>query len=172
MFAVAADLFTLARLIAAALLVWLGLQGPETLECAILVGVLGWTTDQLDGWAARHARSPTHLAPYDFAIDSVLYAATLAYLGLANFVPRPQVLAFAGLTLAAGLIFRRKAIVILCFRLIDLATIVVIFSHLPVTGYVLCAWLGALALLYRRRVVQRVPCWLAELAHLLHLGSL
>ena len=99
MLAVAADLLTFSRLIAAGIMLWLGLQGPQTLRWAILVAVLAWTTDQLDGWAARRANSPTHLAPADFAIDTVLYAATLGYLVLAGFVPAAPAIAFVVLAL-------------------------------------------------------------------------
>ena len=40
MLAVAADLLTFSRLIAAGIMLWLGLQGPQTLPWAILVAVL------------------------------------------------------------------------------------------------------------------------------------
>ena len=56
--ALIADLLTLSRILAACVLVWLGLTGgASALPAAVLTVVLGWTTDQLDGWFAR--RSPT-----------------------------------------------------------------------------------------------------------------
>lgn len=169
MFAFVADLFTFSRLIAAALLIWLGFQGPGTLRAAILVIVIAWTTDQLDGWAARRARTPTHLAPYDFAIDTCLYVATLAYLTLAGFLPAVPVLIFALVALIAAVAVRRKAVQIACIRLIDLALAVVIFSHEPLIGLLLVFWLVCLAVIYRRRLLQRVPRWFAEMARLLGL---
>jgi phosphatidylglycerophosphate synthase len=168
MLAVAADLFTFSRLIAAGIMLWLGLQGPQTLPLAILVAVLAWTTDQLDGWAARRASRPTHLAPFDFAIDTTLYGATLAYLVLAGFVPRAPVVAFVALALVLTAIYRRKAVIVLCVRLIDLLCAVIIFKYVPLIGVLLAAWVAGLAVLYRRRVMERVPRWVAELAHLVN----
>lgn len=173
--ALAADLLTFSRLIAAAFLIWLGTQGASSLRVAIVVGVTAWTTDQIDGWAARRARRggrATRLAPYDFAIDTVLYAGTLAYLVLAGFVPSLPAAIFAALALALGLAFRRKAVQILCVRMIDLAVAVVIFRHEPVAGWLLLGWLAVLTVLYRRRIAKRVPRWLAELARLFRIQRL
>jgi phosphatidylglycerophosphate synthase len=161
-----ADLLTFSRLFAAALLLWLGLQGPQTLQAAILTCVAGWTTDQLDGWAARRAHTPTRLAPYDFAIDTTLYAATLAYLVMAGFLPLWPALAFAGVAGVAGILIRRKAVQVLAIRLIDLAAAVVIFTHNLTAGVLLVAWLAVLGVLYRRRLRDRVPNWFAELGRL------
>ncbi len=164
-----ADLLTFSRLLFAVLLVWLGTQGPSSLRPAILAGTVAWTTDQLDGWAARRARTVTHLAPYDWIIDTVLYAGTLAYLALAGFVPVVGAAIFAAVALTIGLIFRRKAVQILCVRIIDLAVAVVIFTRDPLIGWLLVAWLAILTVIYRRRLAERVPRWLAELGRLLHI---
>lgn len=166
MFAWIADLLTFSRLIAAAILVWLGLGGPETLSTAILVAVLAWFTDQLDGWAARRATTPTRLAPYDFPIDTTLYAGTLAYLTLAGFLPELPVLGFVALAAAVWVATRRKAVAVLCLRLVDLACAVVLFTHRPLIGWALVGWLAVLAVIYRRRLAERVPRWLGELARL------
>lgn len=166
MLAVAADLLTFSRLIAAGIMLGLGLQGPQTLRLAVLVVVLAWTTDQLDGWAARRASTPTHLAPADFAIDSILYACILAYLVMAGFVPAAPAIAFVVLALGLWLVFRRKAIALLCLRLIDLLSAVIIFKYAPLIGALLVAWVAVLTILYRRRIMERLPRRLAELAHL------
>jgi hypothetical protein len=167
MLAVTADLLTFSRLIAAGILVWLGFQGPLSLPMAILVSVLAWTTDQLDGWAARRATTPTHLAPADFAIDRVLYASTLAYLVLAGYLPIEPVAVFVLLAVVFSLVYRRKAVDVLCVRLIDLLCAVVIFKHRPLIGGLLAAWLAVLAVIYRRRLAERAPRWFMELAQLI-----
>jgi hypothetical protein len=164
--AVTADLLTFSRLIAAGILVWLGLQGPQTLPVAIAVSVLAWSTDQLDGWAARRATSPTRLAPADFAIDRVLYGATLAYLVLAGYVPAGPAAVFVVAALSLSVIYRRKAVDVLAVRLIDLLCAVIIFQHKPLIGCLLIVWLAILVVIYRRRVAQRVPQWFVELARL------
>jgi phosphatidylglycerophosphate synthase len=158
-----ADLLTFSRVIVAAILVWLGTRGPATLPWAVLAIMLGWTTDQLDGWAARRATSPTRLARFDFAIDTTLYAGILTYGTLAGFVPPLGALAFVGLTVLASLIGRRKAITTLFLRLLDLASLVVVLTHAPWLGLPVLTWLVALGLIYRRRVITRVPQWAGEL---------
>ena len=168
MLAVAADLLTFSRLIAAGIMLWLGLHGPQTFRWAILVAVLAWTTDQLDGSAARRANSPTHLAPADFAIDTALYAATLGYLVLAGFVPAAPAIAFVVLASILWVIYRRKAVAILSVRLIDLLCAVIIFKYAPLIGALLVLWVAVLGVIYRRRVMERAPRWVAELAHLVN----
>ncbi len=170
MLAFTADVLTCSRLIAAALLVWLGTRGAPSLRMAVLVGVAAWTTDQLDGWAARRSASPTRLAPYDFVIDTTLYAATLAYLTLAGFLPTGPVLAFGALALAGWLAFRHKVIGVLFVRVVDLAAVVVVFEHEPKIGGLLILWLVVLAIGYRRRLMERLPRWFNELACLLGRG--
>lgn len=165
MFAFLADALTFSRLIAAALLIWLGLQDAP-LASAVVVSVLAWATDMLDGWAARHATTPTRLAPYDFAIDTVLYAGILAYLTLVHYLPVLGVLSFAVLAVIASLVLQGKAVKILAVRLIDLAGAVVVFIHEPVLGWLIVLWLAVMSLVYRRRLAERVPLWLAELARL------
>ncbi|HEX9117724.1 MAG TPA: hypothetical protein VGA61_16760, partial [Anaerolineae bacterium] len=153
------------RLISAALLIWLGLQDAP-LASAVVVSVLAWATDMLDGWAARHATTPTRLAPYDFAIDTVLYGGILAYLTLVHYLPVLGVLSFAVLAVIASLVFQGKAVKILAVRLIDLACAVVVFIHEPMLGWLIVLWLAVMTLVYRRRLAERVPLWLAELARL------
>jgi phosphatidylglycerophosphate synthase len=167
MLAFTADLLTFSRLIAAAILIWLGIRGSGTLTQAVAVGALAWTTDQLDGWAARRATTPTHLASVDFIIDVVLYAGTLAYFVLAGFLSLALVLGFAALAVTVCLLFRRKAVAVLCVRVIDLASVIVIFEHRPLIGVLLVGWLAALGLIYRRRVAERLPRWLEELKALI-----
>ncbi len=111
--------------------------------------------------------SPTRLAPYDFVIDTTLYAATLAYLTLAGFLPTGPVLAFGALALAGWLAFRHKVIGVLFVRVVDLAAVVVVFEHEPKIGGLLILWLVVLAIGYRRRLMERLPrgstswraCW-------------
>jgi phosphatidylglycerophosphate synthase len=167
MFALTADLLTLSRVLAAGVLVWLGLTGgASALPAAVAVTMLGWTTDQLDGWFARRSPTPTRLKDCDFQVDLIYYAGVLVYLAAAAFLPIWLVAGFVILSLVAWLLTRRKAVVILFLRLIDLACGIVIFIYLPAAGFVLLAWLTLLAVLYRRRLVERVPRWWGDLRDL------
>ena len=164
MFALIADLLTLSRVVAAGILLWLGLTGgASALPAAIVVIVLGWTTDQFDGLFARRSPTPTRLKDCDFQVDVVFYAGILIYLATARFLPAWLVAAFVILSIVASLLTGRKAVGILCLRLIDVACGVVIFTYMPMAALVLAAWLVLLALFYRRRLVERVPQWWGEL---------
>ena len=162
--AVIADLLTLSRVVAAVVLFWLGLtEGASALPAAALVTVLGWTTDQFDGWFARRSPTPTRLKDSDFCVDLIFYAGILAYLALSHFFPAWLVAGFVILGGAAWLLTRRKAVVVLCLRIIDGVYGVIIFTNAPVIGFMLVGWLVVLAVVYRRRLADRVPKWYRDL---------
>lgn len=167
MYALLADLLTLSRVAAAILLIWLGLAyGDDHLPTAILVVALAWTTDQLDGWAARRSPTPTRLGPYDFTIDVAFYLGILGYLVAAGFLPVLAALIFLSLAIAAWLFTRRKAVGVLCLRMVDLFTAWVLFSRQPRLGFIILAWLLVLAGLYRKRLFERIPRWVNDMRSL------
>jgi phosphatidylglycerophosphate synthase len=164
MYALIADLLTFSRILAAGVLVWLGWTGgAPALPAAVLTIVLGWTTDQLDGWFARRSPTPTRLKDSDFYVDLIFYAGILAYLTLARFLPAWLVAGFVILGGVAWLLTRRKAVVVPCLRIIDVACGVIIFRNVPVIGFMLVAWAVVLAVVYRRRLAERVPRWWDDL---------
>ncbi len=166
MLSVVADILTASRVLAAVVLVWLAFQGPGSLTAALVTGLLAWMTDQLDGWAARRSDVPTRLGRYDFIIDATLYGATLAYLGIAGFVPAWAVVAYAVIGLIIVLAFRRKAMAVLVVRLIDLAVLFVMIMNRPQFLLVVLLWLVLSGVMYRRRIRERVPRWAGEVARL------
>jgi phosphatidylglycerophosphate synthase len=164
MTALIADLLTLSRVVAAGVLLWLGWTGGASVgRAAVLVVVLGWTTDQLDGWFARRSPRPTRLKDCDFQVDVVFYAGILAYLALARFLPAWLVAGFVALGAVAWLLTRRKAVVVLCLRIVDVVCGVIVFTKEPAIGLVLVAWLAVLVVVYRRRLAERVPKWYGDL---------
>jgi phosphatidylglycerophosphate synthase len=164
MYALIADLLTLSRVVAAVILLWLGLtKGASALPAATLVVVVGWTTDQLDGRFARRSPTPSRLKDSDFYVDLIFYAGILAYLALARFLPAWFVAGFVILNGAVWLLTRRKAVVILCLRIIDVVCGVIIFTAAPVIGAILLLWLIVLGVVYRRRLAERVPRWWGDL---------
>ena len=140
--------------------------GAPALPAAVLVTVLGWTTDQLDGWFARRSPTPTRLKDCDFQIDVVFYAGILTYLATAGFLPVWLVASLVMLSIVAWLVTRRKAVGVVCLRIIDLACVVMIFTYLPAAGLILLVWLALLAVIYRRRLAERVPKWFGDLRSL------
>lgn len=164
-----ADLLTLSRIAAAGVLAWLGITaGASALPAAALVTVLGWTTDQLDGWAARRSATPTRLRHCDFYIDVIFYLGILAYLATAGFLRFWLVLGFLAAGIVMWLLTRRKTVVILFLRIIDGACGVIIMINAPAIGLAILLWLTVLALIYRRRLAERVPGWLEDLRNIRH----
>ncbi len=164
MYALLADSLTLSRVIAAGILIWLGLNdGAAGLPTAVLVTVLAWTTDQLDGWAARRSAKPTRLGRYDFPIDATFYLGILGYLTVAGYLPWQAALLFIVLAIAAWISTRRKAVGVLCLRVVDLYAGGIVFWQQPVLGLAVVGWLLILAALYHRRLAERVPRWLNDM---------
>ncbi len=162
-----ADLLTMSRVAAALALAWLGTQGPQTLPAAILIAVVAWTSDQLDGWAARHSPVATRRGRVDFAVDALFYIAVLTYLALTGLVPPLLAAAYAVGSSALILAFQRKAVTVVFLRLVDLITVVIIAQREPRIALLLAGWLAVLTMVYRNRIVERAPRTLAELARLI-----
>ena len=164
MLALLADLLTLSRIGAAGILIWLGISfGASGLGAASLVTVLAWTTDQLDGWVSGRSVTPTRLGAWDFPIDAAFYAGIVTYLILAGFVPPVAALGFVMLALIAWAVTRRKAVGVLALRIVYPTCAAIIFDHAPRIGLFLLGWTAALAMIYRRRLSERVPRWVADL---------
>lgn len=79
----AADLLTLARLISAPIMLWL--VSNRSLDAAVLLVVVAWWTDFLDGRLARKAHRETRLKDWDLRADAWLASAVGLGLGLAGY---------------------------------------------------------------------------------------
>lgn len=106
-----ADLLTASRALIAILIVALSLKGKGALPLVILLIILGWTTDILDGRLARRARSDsspqpgsgentTWLGEHDFLLDMIMVFASLVYLTASGFIELQLAL---GYTLVAAI---------------------------------------------------------------------
>lgn len=167
MYALLADLLTFSRVITAGLLVWVGVVfGADGLAAAVVITILTWTTDQLDGWAARRSSTSTRLGPYDFPIDVAFYLGLLGYLTTAGFLPVTAALVFLAVAGVAWLSTRRKAVGVLCVRMIDLYAAGVLFAVRPLLGFGVLGWLLLLVFVYRRRLSERLPRWLGDIRSL------
>ena len=112
-----ADLLTLSRLLLSLAIILLGMRwGEKTLPTAVMVALLAWMTDTLDGPLARRARPQrtTWIGEQDFPIDVFMVMALLSYLAAISAVPSWGALAY--LLLAAAAIWRlREQAVALAF---------------------------------------------------------
>jgi len=81
------DLLTLSRGLVAAAILGLGFVGERALEAVILLTILGWTTDILDGRLARkYHKPPTWIGEREFIFDMVMVFSGLCYLVLSGFI--------------------------------------------------------------------------------------
>jgi hypothetical protein len=84
-----ADLLTAVRFCLAGFILWLGMRGgAEALPAVVVVLVLGWITDVLDGPLARRDPSGRHtwIGNRDLEVDMAMGLAVLAYLTLAHYL--------------------------------------------------------------------------------------
>jgi len=105
------DLLTLSRGLVAAVILGLGFVGGGALEAVILLTILGWTTDILDGRLARkYHKPPTWIGEREFVFDMVMVFSGLAYLVMSGLIN--AWLALIYITVAAVFIafFRSKMI--------------------------------------------------------------
>ncbi len=162
-----ADGLTVFRFVAVGVIVWLGAwQGASSLPVAVLVLTVAWTADWLDGPLARSAGRPTRLGPYDFSIDVALTWATFLYLGLCGFVPAAAVLVYTGLALAAFLWLRRRVVLMLFMRGIDVIAAVTVLRIAPILLLPFAVMLALFGIARRKRVQNRLALAVTELAAL------
>ncbi|HHB90727.1 MAG TPA: CDP-alcohol phosphatidyltransferase family protein [Anaerolineae bacterium] len=162
-----ADALTLARLSIGAAILWLGwMVGRAALPQAILLATAGWITDGVDGFIARHSHCKTRLGWIDFPVDVALTWAALLFLVMAGFLSLAPTVIYTLLAILGTLWFRKKAVLILFMRGIDLTAFFFAVRYALTYTLPLLAWLALLAWLHRQRLRRDVPRWLRELANL------
>jgi len=112
-----ADLLTLSRFFFSLGIMALGVWGgEETLPAVVMIALLAWMTDTLDGPLARRARPrrTTWIGEQDFPIDVFMVVALLSYLTAINAVPWQVALVYL-LLAAAGIWWLREQAITLAF---------------------------------------------------------
>lgn len=89
------DFLTFSRLPLGVIIALQGLAGRRQAGTVMLLLLLGWSLDFLDGRLARKYKGePGWIGEYEILFDLVLCLGSLAYLGLAGFVPWPVALGY------------------------------------------------------------------------------
>lgn len=142
------DLLTASRGIIAVIVALLGLVGPDALEWVILLIIIGWTTDIMDGRLARkYQKEATWIGNREFAFDMVMVLGGLCYLVLAGFIPLAPAAAYVGVATLFIAYFRSKMVTMsFAFPVVALPLIVAYFNA-PRAAWIFIAWI-VLALLY------------------------
>ncbi len=161
-----ADLITLARVAIAAGFVWLGLAGdPGTLPWAVLLLLLDWTGDILDGAVAQRSRVPhrSWIGDHDLEVDILAAIGLLAYLVLTGLVDARLALIYA-LGWAGLLWWTRlpRSLGMLCQAPVYAGLIVIALARRPSAGLWLILWIvAAVVVTWPRTIEAVIPGFLA-----------
>ena len=144
----APDVLTASRGGIAALIIALGFVGPRALGWVVLLTMVGWTTDILDGRIARRQhKGPTWVGEHEFVFDMVMVFAALCYLVMAGFVPVLPAAIYVAVAALFIIVFQSKSVTMsFAFPLVALPLIVA-YLRAPRAAYLYIAWI-VLALIY------------------------
>ena len=156
-----ADLLTASRALIAILIVALSLEGKGALPLVILLIILGWTTDILDGRLARRARSDgsaepssgeyaTWLGEHDFLLDMTMVFASLLYLTASGFIDLQLAL---GYTLVAAIFILwssgSKSVTELFAFPVVAVPLIIAYQEAPWAAYAYIVWI----------ILALILCW-------------
>ncbi len=146
------DLLTLSRGLIAAAVFTLGFVGESALQAVIVLTMLGWTTDILDGRLARKYHTPTSwVGEKEFAFDMAMVFAGLCYLVLSGFIPFVPAILYV-MVAAAFIAYFRSKMVTMSFAApaVALPLIVAYFAAPHALVWYVVWIVGALVLDWRR----------------------
>lgn len=146
------DLLTGSRGIIAVVISFLGLVGPQALEAVILLIILGWTTDILDGRVARrYQKEATWIGEREFVFDMVMVFSGLCYLVMAGFIPLVPAAIYVAVAFVFIAYFRSKSVTMsFAFPVVTLPLIVAYFNA-PRAAIWFVAWICLAGLFDWRR---------------------
>lgn len=159
---VLADSLTIIRLILGFVLVGLGaVYGQAAIVPAVIIVMLAWFTDNLDGFLARRdpQRIPSWIGQHEFAADVAFTWATLIYVTLSGLLPAWLAIGFTLVAALVSLGMRRKPVTVLFLRIIDVTLGVLLLVNYPTLGVIVIIYLGTLAIVKWQRLAQGVPAW-------------
>ena len=142
------DLLTASRGMIAVAIFTLGFVGPRALETVVLLTMLGWTTDILDGRLARRYKTEsTWVGEREFVFDMVMVFAGLCYLVMAEFIPFVPALIYVAVAAAFIAYFRSKMITMSFACPLSALPIVFAYFNAPRAAWGFIVWI-CLAVLF------------------------
>ena len=160
-----ADLMTATRGLLGLVMIWLGMtQGEKALPAVVLLMLLDWTGDFVDGTIAHRSRNPRHtwIGDSDLYVDLFVSLCLVVYLLTAGYVG----LGFVGLYLSAWALVLwyfglDRNLLMLLQTPIYLYFIVTTLRVLPNAGTWLVLWvLAAVVINWRRFTREIVPTFI------------
>jgi len=146
------DLLTASRAVIGLAIAALGFVGPSALEAVVLLTLLGWTTDILDGRLARRLhKAPTWIGDREFVFDMVMVFAGLCYLVMSGLIPLAPAASYVAIAAVCIAYFRSKSVTMsFAFPVVALPLVVAYFEA-PRAAWMFVIWiLLALAFDWRR----------------------
>lgn len=148
-----ADTLTASRAVIALIIVLLGFTGKRALATVVLLTIIGWTTDVLDGRLARRDKSgrTTWIGDHDFPFDMLMVFATLVYMTMAGFIPARFAAIYTAIAGIFILKFRSKSVTeLFAFPLVAMPLIIA-WREAPAAAYAFVAWIIITLILDRHR---------------------
>lgn len=141
------DLLTVSRGALALAFVGLGFAGPGALWVVVLLMMIGWTTDILDGrLARRYNKDATWIGKHEFTFDMAMVFASLFYLVMAGFIPVTPTVIYSLVAGVCIVTFRSKSVTMLFAFPVVALPLVIAYLNAPVAAWIYLAWI-ALALI-------------------------
>lgn len=138
-----ADILTATRLLLAIFILLLGLfVGQEALGTVMMVHLLAWTTDILDGPLARRDTSgrSTWWDDKDFPVDALLVLALFLYLTVSGFILPWFSIIYLSLGIIFLLRFRSQQVAMSFMAPILALTLYLAFRHVHIWGFTTVTW--------------------------------
>lgn len=152
------DVLTLSRGLIAAAIVALGfaerfqLLAGSALPTVLLLTMLGWTTDILDGrLARRYNKPPTWVGEQEFAFDMVMVFSGLCYLVLSRFIPFIPAIIYVMVAAAFIAYFRSKMITMSFATPVVALPLIVAYFQAPYALIWYVVWIAAALIFDWRR---------------------
>jgi len=146
------DLLTLSRGLIAVAIFSLGFVGPEALEAVVLLTMVGWTTDILDGRLARRLQTkPSWVGEQEFTFDMLMVFGALCYLVMAGFIPFLPALLYVMVAAAFIAYFRSKSVTMSFACPVVALPLIVSYFNARRAAWFYLIWIAAALILDWRR---------------------
>ena len=130
----------------------LDLLARSALPTVLLLTMLGWTTDILDGRLARkYKQAPTWVGEKEFAFDMVMVFSGLCYLVLSGFIPFVPAIIYVAVAAAFIAYFRSKMITMSFATPVVALPLIVAYFEAPHALVWYIVWIGGALLFDWRR---------------------
>jgi len=160
-----ADLLTLSRVFVAAVILVAALtRNEQLLVPVVLLTMVGWTTDILDGCLASADAEPrkTWIGDHDFVADMLMVYGGLVYFMLTGYVPIPPFLLYILFSGAIALIWQKQSYTMAVAAPVVAMPLIFSLLHARFLGWVFAGWIVLALVLFWDRFKIEVRTFIKE----------